>query len=198
MGTATSRLALSGLAALTLLATGCGSASKAARSASPAGAAFAWLRPALPPSGWSTARASDGAVLAYPARWQRLRGDPGTVSAALLGARAGTGYLGYLNVTPRQAAESESNWAAFRVAHNREEGDTAVKLEAAAGGLRFLGGRGSCVRDSYSTISHARYIEIACLVAGARATSVIVGAVPPDRWPQAGPVIEHAISFFSP
>jgi hypothetical protein len=197
MGTATSSRALSGLAALTLFLAGCGSSAKPARTAAAAGA-FAWLRPAPPPSGWPTTRASDGAVLAYPATWQRLRGDPGSASAALLGARAGERYLGYLNVTPRQGAERESNWADFRVAHNREEGDTSVKLEAAARRLHFVRGRGSCVRDSYATVSHARYVEIACLVSGARATSVIVGAAPPDRWSQTGPVIERAISVFSP
>ncbi len=196
MGTATSSLALSGLAALTLFAAGCASSAKPAKTA--AAAQFAWLRPAPPPSGWPTTRASDGAVLAYPASWQRLRGDPGTASAALLGARADARYLGYLNVTPQQGAERESNWAAFRIVHNREEGDTSVKLEAAARGLHFMRGRGSCVRDSYATVSHARYVEIACLVSGSHATSVIVGAAPPDRWPQTGPMIERAISAFSP
>jgi len=198
MGTATSSRALSGLAALTLFLAGCGSSSKPTRIAAAPGAPFAWLRPATEPSGWPTARASDGAVLAYPATWQRLRGDPGTASAALLGARAGARYLGYLNVTPRQGAERESSWADFRVAHNREEGDTSVKLEAAARGLHFMRARGSCVRDSYATVSHARYIEIACLVSGARATSVIVGAAPPDRWSMTGPAIERAISAFCP
>jgi hypothetical protein len=52
------------------------------------------------------------------------------------------------------------------------------------------------VRDSYTTVTHARYVEIACLVAGQRATSVIVGAAPPNAWSQVSPLLERAISAF--
>jgi hypothetical protein len=141
-------------------------------------------------------RLGAGAVLVYPATWRRLRGDLGTATAALLGA-GGDPYIGYLNVTPRQGAEHEASWPGFRVAHNRAEGDVQVSLEASAHHLRFRTGAGSCVRDSYVTRSHTRYVEIACLVTGPRATSVIVGASPPDRWSQTGPAIERAISTFS-
>jgi hypothetical protein len=216
MGTATSRNA--GIAALALLglwAAGCGSGSRTTHSATAASGpqaatsarlapsapssrtAFAWLHPAPVPPGWATARLSTGATLAYPAPWRPLAGDRGTASAALLGTSGPKRYLGYLNVTPRQGGETASGWSSFRVRHNRAEGEREVRLEAAARNLRFRGGAGSCVRDSYATITGARYIEIACLVTGRRASSVIVGAAPPDRWSQSAPAIEGAISAFS-
>jgi hypothetical protein len=68
-----------------------------------------------------------------------------------------------------------------------------VKRLAAATGLHFLTGQGSCVQDSYTTVSHARYTEIACLVAGARSNSVIVGAAPPGAWGRISGVLERAI-----
>ena len=72
-----------------------------------------------------------------------------------------------------------------------------MRLQAAAHHLRFRTGTGSCVRDSYTTVNGAHYVEIACLVVGARAASVIVGAAPPDRWSQTAPAIERAIAAFS-
>jgi hypothetical protein len=106
---------------------------------------------------------------------------------------AGGRYLGYLNLTPQQGAENLSNWASFRVGHNADEGDRAVRRLSAATGLRFRSGHGSCVKDSYVTEIGSHFIEIACLVASPRAESVVVGAAPPDRWSQASAVIERAI-----
>jgi hypothetical protein len=40
------------------------------------------------------------------------------------------------------------------------------------------------------------YIEIACLVSGAKASTVIVGAGPPSAWAQVSGPIERAISGF--
>jgi hypothetical protein len=87
-----------------------------------------------------------------------------------------------------------ASWAAFRVRHNVAEGDRKVKFEAAAGGLRFRTGRGSCVRDAYTTSVNARYEEIACLIDGSHAMSVVVGAAPRQRWKEEQSVIEQAIS----
>jgi hypothetical protein len=101
-----------------------------------------------------------------------------------------------LNVTPRQGAETLANWPHFRVEHDADEGDRDVRPLEVGFGLRFRTGRGSCVRDSYTTVTHARYVEIACLVAGQRATSVIVGAAPPNAWSQVSPLLERAISAF--
>ena len=102
-------------------------------------------------------------------------------------------FRGYLNLTPVQGNEHLHGWAAFRIHHNREEGDRAVIRRAAAEGLRFRTGRGSCVIDEYRT-STAAYREIACLVAGRRAQTVAVGAAPPQLWPQMGRVLERAIA----
>ena len=47
--------------------------------------------------------------------------------------------------------------------------------------------------DSYRT-SLTRYREIACLVAGPRTSSVIVGAAPSKTWAQQAETIERAIA----
>jgi hypothetical protein len=117
------------------------------------------------------------------------------VTAALV--RPDGSFLGYLNVTPRQGPEKLSGWTAFRVAHNADEGDRNVTKLAGATGLRFLDGPGSCVKDSYSTQVGTHYIEIACIVQGARSTSVIVGAAPPGSWAQVSPQLERAIEGFT-
>jgi hypothetical protein len=157
--------------------------------------AFAWLSPSAPPAGWALARLPSGrAALAYPPGWRSIESDPGTVSAAL---RDADGRIrGYLNATPQQGEETLANWARFRTHHNGEEGDMNVVTDAAARGLRFRTGSGSCVIDHYATVS-ARYREIACLVHGSRASTVVVGAAVPHAWPQLAPQIERAISTFA-
>jgi hypothetical protein len=170
--------------------------SGAARYASPSPSAgtdaFAWLRPAPAPPGWLSARLSTGATMAYPPGWHETPGDTGTASAALLDGRGR--YLGYLNLTPRQGAETPASWPSFRVRHNAAEGNRDVRLAAAAGGLRFRTGRGTCVRDAYTTSTNTRYVEIACLVVGVHASSVVIGAAPSAHWTQERSVIEQAIS----
>jgi hypothetical protein len=189
--------ALAGLVALALVAGGCGGSGVAGGSGSTTSAGaqprgFAWLRPAAAPAGWASARIGNGAVLFYPPGWRISRGDLGTATVALLGARGA--YRGYLNLTPRQGSETLANWAAFRVRHNREEGERDVRGEGAARGLRFRTGRGSCVRDAYTTSTRTRYIEIACLVQGAHASAVVVGAAPVSAWASASATIERAIA----
>ncbi len=185
MGTATSRRAA--LAAISALAlAGCGSGSKPNQ--------FGWLRPGPAPAGWHAVSIADGATLAYPPGWRRVHGDAGTATAIQYGP--GRRVVGYLNITPRQGAESPSNWTTFRVDHNGDEGDRNVVRLDAGTHLRFRTGGGSCVRDSYSTISGARYVELACLVAGAHTSAVIVGASPPAAWPRVSADIERAISAF--
>lgn len=203
MVTATSKVAcLLGLAALGLGGCGAGYGAVAsspvsghagsARTVAAAGAGFAWLVPAPAPPGWSVARLASGATLAYPPGWHAIHGDRGTASAALFDT-AGH-YLGYLNLTPRQGAESPTGWASFRVRHNRAEGDTHVAIAEARAGLRFGTARGSCVRDTYTTSARNRYVEIACLVLGRRASSVVVGAAPAGQWSSERSVIERAIA----
>ena len=133
-------------------------------------------------------------MLAYPPGWRPLKGDAGTATVAL---RTPSGrYLGYMNATPQQGEETFANWRTFRVHHNHEEGDRSVKRLAYAKGLRFLDGHGNCVKDAYISGSGVHYIEIACLVAGAKANTVIVGAGPPSTWSRVSPAIERAISGF--
>ena len=158
-------------------------------------AAFAWLHAQAPPSDWTRASIPDGAVLPIPPGWKRESGDANTATAVL---RDSNGQLiGYLNATPRENAEAPATWAAFRVHHNAGEGDSNVREEAAAQGLHFRGGRGSCVKDRYETITQEEYIELACLLAGAKTSAVIVAAAPPDSWAQLAPRLERAVSSFS-
>jgi hypothetical protein len=168
------------------------STSVSARGASSHGA-FGWLRPAATPAGWSAARLGDSAVLVYPHSWHRIHSDPGTISAVL--TDAGDLIRRYVNATPQQGEETLQNWATFRPDHNREEGDSHVQVLAAARGLRFRDGRGSCVIDRYRT-PRASYQEIACLVKGPRGGNVIVAAAPADEWAQAAPVLERSVSSF--
>jgi hypothetical protein len=155
--------------------------------------AFRWLHPGHPPRSWKLARLPSGAAtFAYPGTWRPIRTDPGTASVALLGH--GPSIRGYLNLTPRQGAETLANWPSFRIQHLREEESSKdVRLIASAHGLGFRSGRGSCVIDSYRT-SRTRYREIACLVAGIRTSSVIVGAAPSKTWARQAETIERAIA----
>ena len=164
-----------------------------ARKSSPP-SAFGWLRPAAAPPGWKVARTPSGAALAYPARWRQIETDPGTASAAPAGAHGS--FVGYLNATPRSGRETLANWSRFRVAHVAEEGAHDVRLAAAATGLRFRSGHGSCVIDSYST-DRTRFREIACIVTGARTTTVVVAAAPENRWGRHAHLLERAVTSFA-
>ena len=206
MGTATSRARALASLLLTLVLAGCGasgaaSTSSSSRSAVTSGshassqAAFAWLAPQAPPAGWQIARIPSGAVMYYPPNWQREHGDRGTATAVVL--ESGDHIRGYLNLTPRQGDESSATWAAFRIHHNADEGDRDDVREASARGLDFRSGTGSCVRDRYTTITGAHYVELACLVVGQKTSSVIVAAATPQAWAELSPLLERAISAFT-
>jgi hypothetical protein len=158
-------------------------------------AAFAWLHPGVVPAGWTTRRlAGSPARLSAPPGWRPAAGDPGTRTMI---SRGPSGRIvGYLNATPRQGDERAANWSRFRPAHNREEGDRKVRLLAAAAGLRFRAATGACVIDSYATTTDNRFREIACIVSGRSATTVIVAAAPPSRWTAEAPILERAVSNF--
>ncbi len=181
-------LALAGGRATGVRSAGGGAAARGAPSA------FSWLRPGPPPRGWRIGRLRSGAALAYPAGWHAIASDAGTFSAALGGT--GGRIVSYLNATPRDGAETLANWSRFRPHHVAEEGAHDVRLLAAAGGLRFASGRGSCVIDDYST-SVASYREIACLVSGEHTSTVVVGAAQPRDWTSQGPLLERAIASFA-
>jgi hypothetical protein len=130
--------------------------------------------------------------MSYPPGWTRIHGDPGTASAALFDARHD--YVGYLNLTPRQGAETLDNWGHFRVDHNGDEGDRHVTTRAVALRRPLRGATGSCVEDTYTTATGAHYVELACLIQGRRTTAVIVGAAPPDDWARVKPLLERAVT----
>jgi hypothetical protein len=162
--------------------------------AASAPAAFGWLRPGAEPPGWAVATTRSGGRLAYPPGWRKIRTDPGTASAAPAGPNGP--FAGYLNATPQSGDETVANWSRFRVAHLMDDGERHVRLDAAAAGLRFRTGRGACVIDTYSTVK-MRFREIACIVAGARSTTVVVGAAPAAHWGLQAPVLKRAVASFA-
>src|ERR1700730_10754292 len=155
---------------------------------------FAWLRPAPPPVGWHVARTPDGAALAYPPGWTAIKTDPGTASVALRGD--GARIDGYLNVTPKQGAETLANWSRFRPQKNRAEGARNVRLLAATSDAHFRSARGSCVADAYTT-SLTTYQEVVCLVSGPGPSDVVVAAAPARLWGEHAAVLERAVSSFA-
>ncbi len=193
MGTEISKkfaLAAAVAVAVGAVVAGCGGSS-ATRSSSATRVVSAWLAPTASPPAWPTMTIGHGATLSYPSGWRRVHGDPGTASAMLFGTHQQV--VGYLNLTPRQGAETQADWGRFRIDHNRDEGDRSVRTLRTASGLRFLTGHGSCVQDSYTTSDATRYVEIACLIAGQHSSFVAVGATPPDQWPHQSAVVERAI-----
>jgi hypothetical protein len=159
----------------------------------PRASAFGWVHPATQPRDWKLAATRSGASLAYPPGWREIQTDPGTASAAPAGVHGV--FTGYLNATPRSGEETLANWSRFRVAHVGAEGARSVRLEAAATGLHFRSAEGSCVIDSYST-SKARFREIACIIAGAHGTTVVVAAAPVAAWAQKVALLERAVASF--
>lgn len=156
---------------------------------------FDWLQPGPAPHGWRMLSLRPGGpALPVPPGWRLIHGDFGTVSAAVYGTHRV--IAGYLNATPGQTGETLAGWARFRPAHNTREGNTGVRTLASATGLRFRTGTGSCVQDSYRT-SITSYREIACIVRGARGTTVIVAAATPSRWARLAPTLERAVSAFT-
>ena len=184
-------LAASLVVALAAAACGSTAASPGTRPA-PAGV-LSQLRGVTAPRSWRRARIPVGAtVIAVPAGWHRVAGDPGTVTFEL-GARPDR-PLGYLNATPATADERPASWAAFRVDHNREEGDRQVRLLGARAGVRLdRKVAATCVEDAYST-STARYVEIACLTGAPPSRTVIVAASPASTWPAQRATLLRAVS----
>jgi hypothetical protein len=187
-------LTLAGATALFGAVAGDASRAIAGRGRPPA--AFAWLVPAPPPAAWRTVSLpSRLARLSVPPDWVDATTDAGTATAVAPGP---DGFMrGYINATPRQGAERPHGWARFRVAHAREEGDRNVRIVASAERLAFRGGVGSCVIDDYtSRVGAHRYREIACLVAGRRATTVVIAATRVRLWQRQRGLLQHAVSSF--
>jgi len=162
----------------------------------PAPAGFAWFRPGPAPVGWLRASlAGQRATLSYPGSLRPMHGDPGTVTVGST-SRSGA-VLVYLNVTPRQGAETLRDWPSFRVDHLRAEGQTSVRVDGVSPLLSFRGGRGRCVIDNYTTRVHDNhYREIACYVRAAHAASVLVAATPAAAWEAAAALLEQVVRSY--
>ena len=160
------------------------------------GRAFPALAPAAAPAGWQHLTLPNGtAVLSYPPSLQPEGGDADAVSAAQVSPK-GVFRL-YLHATPRQGDERLRGWAAFRLALLTADDAASARELAAAQGVAFRGGTGSCVIDQYVTrIGAHHYQEIACLVQGRASASVIVAAAPAATWAQASPLLLRAVAAY--
>jgi hypothetical protein len=158
--------------------------------------AFPPLVPAAAPAGWPHLTLPNGtAVLSYPPSLRPVRGDTDAVSAAQV-SPSGVFQL-YLNATPRQGEEQLRGWAAFRLRLLTGDDAASARELAAAQGVAFRGGTGSCVIDQYVTrIGAHHYQEIACLVQGRASASVIVAAAPAATWAQASPLLLRAVAAY--
>ncbi|GAA2144890.1 hypothetical protein GCM10009825_36880 [Arthrobacter humicola] len=135
------------------------------------------------------------AVLSIPPDATPTAGDPGSVSATVTGTNGELRI--YLNATPQQGDESQSNWPDFRLAHLTGENAASADRVSYRSGMPFRGGLGSCVEDTYVTrVGAHRYREIACLVAGSRGSSVVVAAAPAASWDLYRPVLEQAVNAY--
>jgi hypothetical protein len=187
------RRALAAIAAAIAVAVGIVAFALPGRSAGPA---FPVLTAAAAPAGWPhLTLPSRTAVLSYPPSLRPISGDKVAVSAA---RRSPDGaFRLYLNATPREGAERLQSWAAFRLSLLRSDDATSAREVAAATGVRFRGGSGSCVIDRYvSKIGGHHFEEIACLVQGRTSASVIVGAAPAAQWAQARPLLFRAVGAY--
>ena len=162
----------------------------------PPGSAFRSLHPAAAPAGWRHLTLPDRtAVLSYPSTLRPIPGDKVAVSAARLGPRGA--FQLYLNATPRQGREQLAHWAAFRLRLLRSDTAASARQVAAAQGVKFRGGTGSCVIDRYVTrIGGHHFQEIACLVVGRTSAGVIVAAAPAAAWTQARPLLLRAVAAY--
>jgi hypothetical protein len=111
-------------------------------------------------------------------------------------------YLGYLNVTPRQGAETLQDWGAFRIAHLKGDNDLSVHEDATVGSVRTAAGVRSCVVDDYvTTVGKHRFHEVACYVTSRSgrsrsASSVIVATTPTGDPAHVWTQLERAVAAY--
>jgi hypothetical protein len=187
-------------AALSLAVFGCASSKSSSAPGDGTGqaarASFGWFHPGPAPGAWLQASLTgQRATLSYPGSLHPMHGDDGTVTVGST-ARSGS-VLVYLNVTPKQGDESLGNWTGSRLEHLRGDGQYQVRLDGASPALHFRGGPGRCVIDNYtSKIHNNHYDEIACIVQGAHATSVLVAASPTAAWQANHALLEKVVSSY--
>ena len=160
------------------------------------GRTFPPLVPAVAPAGWPHLTLPNGtAVLSYPPSRRPASGDTDAVSAAQVSP--GGAFRLYLNATPRQGDEQLGSWTASRLRLLTADDAASARQLAAAQGVRFRGGTGSCVIDTYVTrIGGHHFQEIACLVQGRTSASVLVAAAPAATWAQASPLLLRAVAAY--
>jgi hypothetical protein len=156
---------------------------------------FAWLVPAEAPSGWKQVGLQPRVgVLWYPPSMKALAASPSSVSAAVID-KSGT-YHAYLNSTLWTGADDLGGWAAARIGRQRQVAASVTKV-AVSTARSFRGGQGACVIDDYVTRSKSHhYREIACLVKGPSAATVVVAAAPPADWVKMARVLERAVAAY--
>jgi len=185
-------------AAAVLAVAGCSSAADDGPDAHPSGTvpAVGALAPKAAPAGWHSAALPDGAaVLAYPPVMHPVSGDRGTVSAAELSSSGA--FLLYLNATPKQGDETLRDFPDFRLDHLTDDDASSDHLIARSFGVRFIGGTGTCVTDSYVTkVKSHHFTEIACFVRGRAGSSVVIAAAPSAAWAKDAPLLKRAVAAY--
>lgn len=158
---------------------------------------FAWLAETHLPAGWAQLNGSPPlGALPVPPGFHSVPGDPGTLSAALLGP--GGAYLGYLNATPLQGSERLQGWPAFRIDHLRDDNDLSVHRDAAVRLVRTGTGLRSCVVDDYVTrVDTHHFQEVACLVMQHSGGSVVIAATPSGDPAHVWMTLEQAIASYA-
>jgi hypothetical protein len=186
------------LVAAALAAAGCSSSPAVNHADGPPGKvpSIHLVAAAPAPAGWHVVRLPDGnAAMAYPPDMHSIDGDRGTVAAARFSSSGG--WLLYLNSTPKQGDETLSDWPDFRVEHLTDEDASTARLLAASHGVRFLGGRGTCVVDTYITRLKAHhYTELACYVEGKTSSSVIIAAARAADWNRESGMLMRAVAAY--
>lgn len=123
--------------------------------------------------------------MSYPPSMQPVRSDAGAASAASLSPSGA--YLLYLNATSHEGAETLRNWPVYRISHLLGDDARSARELSAASCVRFIGGTCSCVLDTYVTkVGAHHYTELACLVRGSHASSVVIGAARVRLGPRGG------------
>ena len=157
---------------------------------------FGWLASTTPPATWTRLAVPSGLGIVFsPPGFRRVHGDPGTLTVVLLNS-AGS-YLGYVNVTPHQGHETLQDWAAFRLAHLREDDAVAVHEDAMVQSIRTATAVRSCVIDDYvTTVGHHHFHEVACDVTNGSVSSVVVAATPSGDPAHVWTQLERAVAAY--
>jgi hypothetical protein len=155
---------------------------------------FHWFAAAPAPASWShhALPPRDG-ILSYPAHFVVGNDKDGVARERL--DRHGS-VLVYLDLSHKEGPERVSTWPSYRLGLVRGESDD-VHEDGHAIGLRFTGGRGSCVLDDYRTrVENHHYREIACFVKGRRHASVLIAAALESAWTHAVKTLERAVDAY--